>query len=65
MKKVVDENSTREELINALIDLFNIREPIEAYLEWLERPFEDLLYIYNCGTSEYDDYEDFGDCYYV
>ncbi len=53
-------NVSREELINALVDLFNIREPIEAYNEWLEMPLEDLLLIYISETDNYNN----EDCFY-
>ena len=65
MTKIINENSTKEELVNALIDIFNIREPIEAYLDWLEKPCEDLIFIYNCqvdiinGINPFEDYGDF------
>ena len=54
------ESITRDKLINELIDLFNIREPIEAYNEWLEMPLEDLLLIYISETDNYND----EDCFY-
>lgn len=69
MNNVINKSSTKDELINALIDLFGIREPIEAYKEWLERSPEDLLYIYNCETATHDEYEhffdDYGDFFHV
>ena len=40
MSKIINENSSKEEVLNALIDLFDMREAIEAYLDWLERPCE-------------------------
>lgn len=55
MKKI-EENTKREELINALIDHFGIREPIEAYLIWSEMSYDDLLYIYTCETEKYEDW---------
>ena len=42
MSEINREEITREMLIDALIDLFNIREPIEAYCDWLKMPLEDL-----------------------
>jgi len=55
MKKF-KESTKREELINALIDHFGIREPIEAYLIWSEMSYDDLLYIYTCETERYEDW---------
>ena len=62
MSKIINKNSTKEELINALIDLFNMREAIEAYLDWLERPCEDLLFIYNCQMERINGFDPFDDC---
>lgn len=60
MSEINNNNVSREELINALIDLFNIREPIEAYQGWLEMPLEDLLLIYISETDNNND----EDCFY-
>lgn len=60
MSEINNNNVSREELINALIDLFNIREPIEAYQSWLEMPLEDLLLIYISETDNNND----EDCFY-
>ena len=49
------ESITRDKLITDLIDLFNIREPIEAYQSWLEMPLEDLLLIRTSETDKYTD----------
>lgn len=62
MKRIFDENTTKEELVNALIDIFNIREQIEAYLDWLERPCEDLIFIYNCQMDRINGFDPFEDC---
>ena len=55
MSETNRENITRENLINELIDVFNIREPIEAYQSWLEMPLEDLLLIRTIETDKYTD----------
>ena len=60
MSEINNNNVSREELINTLIDLFNIREPIEAYQSWLEMPLEDLLLIYISETDNNND----EDCFY-
>ena len=62
MTMIINKNSSKEEMINALIDLFNIREPIEAYLKWLESPCEDLLFIYNCQVDIINGYDPITDC---
>ena len=62
MTKIINKNSSKEEMINAFIDLFNIREPIEAYLEWLEKPCEYLLFIYNCQVDIINGYDPLIDC---
>ena len=54
MPEINREEMTREMLIDALIDLFNIREPIEAYRDWLEMPLEDLNYIYMSETDKHN-----------
>ena len=67
MSKIINENSSKEEVLNALIDLFDMREAIEAYLDWLERPCEDLLFIYNCQKERingFDPFDDYGDFYH-
>jgi len=55
MPEINCENMPREELVDALIDTFNIRKPIEAYLKWLEMPIEDLQLIYISENENYDD----------
>ena len=59
MSKIINENSTKEEVLNALIDLFGMREAIEAYLEWLEKPCEDLIFIYNSQTDKTNGFDPF------
>lgn len=54
MPEINREEMTREMLIDALIDLFNIREPIEAYCDWLKMPLEDLNLIYISETDKHN-----------
>ena len=54
MPEINREEMTREMLIDALIDLFNIREPIEAYRDWLKMPLEDLNLIYISETDKHN-----------
>lgn len=54
MSEINREEITREALINTLIDLFNIREPIEAYHNWLKMPLEDLNLIYISETDKHN-----------
>lgn len=60
MSEINSNNISREEIINTLVDLFNIREPIEAYNEWLKMPLKDLLLIYISETDNYNN----EDCFY-
>ena len=62
MTKIINENSTKEEVLTALIDLFNMREAIEAYLDWLEKPCEDLLFIYKRQMDRINGFDPFDDC---
>ncbi len=54
MSEIKRKEITREALIDALIDLFNIREPIEAYRDWIEMSLEDLNLIYISETDKHN-----------
>ena len=55
MSKRIDENSSRAELIDALVDVFNMRETLKAFMDFCTMSTEDLYGIYHYETEWADD----------
>ena len=53
--------STREEIIEALIDVYNMRQALEAHADWCEMSQENLLFAYKIATRDFDPYEELYD----